>query len=76
LLPLETRFIDVFFNINTPPTVNNNENLPFTVTINPISGDANTTNNTFLLNQTTIGSYDPNDAAILQGPLNFTISSF
>ncbi|MBD0832420.1 DUF7619 domain-containing protein [Aestuariibaculum sediminum] len=68
LQPFESRQIYVDFNINTPPTVNNGENLAFTAVVNPISGDANPTNNTFTLNQTTIGSYDPNDAAILQGP--------
>lgn len=68
LLPLETRFIDVSFNINTPPTVNNGDNLPFIANINPTVSDANNSNNSFTLNQTTIGSYDPNDATILQGP--------
>jgi len=68
LQPFETRVINVNFSINAPPTVNNGENLPFTVTINPTVGDANSLNNSFVLNQTTIGSYDPNDAAILEGP--------
>jgi len=68
LQPFETRIINVNFSINTPPTVNNGENLPFTVTINPTVGDGNSLNNSFVLNQTTIGSYDPNDAVILEGP--------
>ena len=67
LLPFETRVINVFFNINTPPTVNNGDILLFDATINPIA-DANPANNTFNLQQITIGSYDPNDATVLQGP--------
>ncbi|OBX22843.1 MULTISPECIES: T9SS type A sorting domain-containing protein [Bizionia] len=68
LLPFETRVIHVFFNINTPPTVTNGDVLLFDAAISP-SSDANSANNTFILQQITIGSYDPNDAVVLQGPL-------
>ena len=69
LLPLETRSIDINFNIFTPPTVNNGDVLSYTASITPISGDYTPTNNTFTFNQITIGSYDPNDITILEGPL-------
>ena len=69
LMPLETRYIDENFNIFTPPTVNNGDTLAYTATVNPISGDYTPTNNTFNFNQITIGSYDPNDITILEGPL-------
>ena len=68
LAPFETRVINVFFNINTPPTVNNGDILSFQANITPM-GETNTANNTFDLQQITIGSYDPNDATVLQGPL-------
>ncbi|WP_420573250.1 T9SS type A sorting domain-containing protein [Kordia sp.] len=68
LQPFETRIINVFFNINTPPTVNNGDVLSYQANITPLT-ETITANNTFDLQQITIGSYDPNDAIILQGPL-------
>jgi hypothetical protein len=38
-----------------------------TVTVNPVSGDETQEDNTFELEQTVIGSYDPNDIQILEG---------
>ena len=38
-----------------------------TITINPVSGDETEEDNTFELEQTVIGSYDPNDIQILEG---------
>lgn len=69
LMPLETRTIDVHFNVFTPPTVNNGDVLAYTTSITPIAGDATPTNNSYTFNQITIGSYDPNDIIILEGPL-------
>ncbi|WP_298427245.1 T9SS type A sorting domain-containing protein [uncultured Kordia sp.] len=68
LQPFETRVINVFFNINTPPIVNNGDVLSFQASISPIA-ETVTINNTFDLQQITIGSYDPNDAIVLQGSL-------
>jgi len=67
LNPFETRIIDLKFNIFTPPTVNINDILNFTVTANPIVGDYTTSDNIYTLNQTVIGSYDPNDITCLEG---------
>ncbi|MBU2938775.1 T9SS type A sorting domain-containing protein [Lacinutrix sp. C3R15] len=69
LAPFETRTIDVNFNIVTPPTVNNGDTLTYTTSITPIAGDSTPTNNSYTFNQITIGSYDPNDITILEGPL-------
>lgn len=63
LLPLETNTIDVAFNLLPPPTVNIDDVLAHTVTINPDAGDQHV----FVLNQTVIGSYDPNDITCLEG---------
>ncbi|MEM6684546.1 MAG: T9SS type A sorting domain-containing protein [Bacteroidota bacterium] len=67
LSPFETRTIDLNFNVFPPPTTNINEGLASTVTINPSQGDATPDDNTYTLNQTVIGSYDPNDIRVLEG---------
>ncbi len=70
LLPFESRSILVTFNINAPtdtPAVNINDVLQFTTSILPMSGDESTSDNTFLLNQTVVGSFDPNDITCLEG---------
>jgi Leucine-rich repeat (LRR) protein len=71
LQPFEQRFIDVTFEINRPTDpinpVNNGDILTYNCTINPITGDANPTDNTATLDDITIGSYDPNDIIALEG---------
>jgi Leucine-rich repeat (LRR) protein len=70
LLPFETRTINLTFNINSPtetPPVNNDDILDFTANISPVSNDINSLNNSHILNQTVVGSYDPNDKTCLQG---------
>lgn len=70
LHPFESRAILVTFLIN-PPTdnipVNIGDELTFTSSIMPQSGDENTIDNLFILNQTVVGSYDPNDITCLEG---------
>jgi hypothetical protein len=67
LNPFETRTIDLDFNVFPPPTTNIDDELISTVSINPVAGDETQDDNTFELNQTVIGSYDPNDIQILEG---------
>lgn len=67
LNPFETRTIDLNFNVLAPPTTNIDDILNFKATINPISGDNTENDNVFELNQTVIGSYDPNDILVLEG---------
>lgn len=59
LLPFETRYIYVVFNV--PTTVIAGQVLTSTATITPLEGDINTGDNTFSLSETVINSYDPND---------------
>lgn len=70
LHPFESRAILVTFLIN-PPTdnvpVNIGDELTFTASIMPQAGDENTIDNLFILNQTVVGSYDPNDITCLEG---------
>jgi len=67
LNPFETRTIDLVLNVFTSPTVNIDDELEFTASINPTSGDSSPSNNIFVLNQTVVGSYDPNDIHVLEG---------
>ncbi|SDI45103.1 T9SS type A sorting domain-containing protein [Winogradskyella thalassocola] len=67
LNPFETRTIDLEFNVFAPPITNIDDELVATATINPVSGDETEEDNVFTLEQTVIGSYDPNDITVLEG---------
>ncbi len=70
LAPFESRRIYVIMQVH-PPTdtnpVNIGDVLNFTTTINPITGDENPSDNTFLYNQVVVGSFDPNEIICLEG---------
>ncbi len=71
LMPFESFSINLVFNVN-PPTdpnfpVNIDDVLSFEATADPITGDFNPDNNVFTLNQTVVGSFDPNDIVCLEG---------
>ncbi|WP_309640296.1 T9SS type A sorting domain-containing protein [Flavobacterium sp.] len=70
LLPFEIREITVTLNINSPsevPPVNGGDGLIFTTTINSSLTDETPNDNTFVLNQTVVNSFDPNDKTCLEG---------
>ena len=70
LQPFETREIEITFNVNSPmesPAVNNGNILNYTATITTANTDETPDDNTFTLNQTVVGSYDPNDKTCLEG---------
>lgn len=70
LQPFENRSIGLVLNVNSPvetPAVNIDDILNFTTTITPLAGDEIPADNTFVFNQTVVGSYDPNDITCLQG---------
>ena len=72
LQPFESREILVRIAINAPTDanpVNIGDVLTFTSTIMPQNGDENTMDNLFILNQTVVGSYDPNDITCLEGDI-------
>ncbi len=67
LLPSESRTIAVKLNVNSPmeiPAVNNGDILHSEATILPIIPGGN---NHFILDQTVVGSFDPNDKTCLEG---------
>lgn len=59
--PGDTASIFVNFTVAPPPTVNNNDTLSFTAFIDPVAGDETPANDTAILKQRVIGSFDPND---------------
>jgi len=68
LKPFETKTIDLEFKVFAPPAVNINEKVISTVSIIPDSGDDHTQeDNIFIVDQTVIGSYDPNDITCIEG---------
>ena len=70
LQPFESRVIAVTLNMNGPmeiPALNNGDHLNFTASITPTSGDETPGDNTFVLEQTLAGSFDPNDITCLEG---------
>lgn len=67
LVPFESRLIIVDFNVFAPPTTNIDDTIITTASINPISGDITENDNVFILEQTVIGSYDPNDILVIEG---------
>lgn len=67
LLPFQTKNILLNFTVKQPPVVNGQDVLVFTATINPSSVDSNPVNNTSVLNQIVVNSYDPNDITVREG---------
>ena len=70
LLPFESRSINVIMQINAPTDtnpVNIGDVLQFTSSIMPMAGDESTVDNLFQLNQTVVGSFDPNDITCIEG---------
>ena len=70
LQPLETREIQIVFNVNSPvesPAVNIDDILNYTATITTANSDETPDDNGFTLHQTVVGSYDPNDKTCLEG---------
>ena len=70
LQPFESREIDLILNVNSPmetPAVNNGDILNYTATIITANTDETPIDNTFILDQIVVGSYDPNDKTCLEG---------
>jgi len=70
LNPFEAREISVVLNVNSPmetPAVVSGDILNYTVTNTITNTDEMLSDNTFVLNQNVVNSYDPNDKTCLQG---------
>ncbi|MCF1420061.1 DUF7619 domain-containing protein [Mangrovimonas futianensis] len=72
LLPFESRSTFVTFNLNAPtetPPLNIDDVLIFSVEIVGSQEDENPDDNSFELNQTVVGAFDPNDKVCLEGDI-------
>jgi uncharacterized repeat protein (TIGR01451 family) len=70
LAPFETREILVTVNLNGPmetPPLNIGDILTYNAIVSPTDPDENPTNNNKTLRQIIVGSYDPNDKAVVEG---------
>jgi uncharacterized repeat protein (TIGR01451 family) len=68
LTPFQQRTISsIRFQILTNPIVNSGDDLTFTTSITPTANDATPINNTTVLSQTVVNSFDPNDIAVREG---------
>ncbi|MBS7253750.1 T9SS type A sorting domain-containing protein [Flavobacterium branchiicola] len=70
LKPYESKEMLLTVKVNSPtstPAVNNGDILKFTAVISSQDNDETPLDNTFALNQTVVGSYDPNDKTCLEG---------
>ncbi|RKE95153.1 T9SS type A sorting domain-containing protein [Ichthyenterobacterium magnum] len=67
LQPFEIRTIELNFSMNNIPSVMLGDILFFETEITPFTQDETIYNNSFNLQQTVIGSYDPNDISVLEG---------
>jgi len=68
--PFESREILVTMKLNAPtdtPPLNGGEILDFVATIDPVTGDETTGDNTLTLNQKVVNSFDPNDKTCIEG---------
>ncbi|MCF1190617.1 T9SS type A sorting domain-containing protein [Mangrovimonas sp. AS39] len=72
LMPFESRSTYVTFNLNAPtetPPLDIDDVLTFSVEIVGAQEDENADNNSFELNQTVVGAFDPNDKVCLEGDI-------
>ena len=67
LAPFESRTINVIFNFQAPPVNNIGDTLIFLAVVNPVNGDQTPYDNSFILPQRVVGSFDPNDKQCLEG---------
>lgn len=70
LKPFQTNEMLVMLNSNSPvetPAVNINDVFPFSASVTFPQTDETPTDNSFVFNQTVVGSYDPNDKTCVQG---------
>lgn len=70
LKPLENKEINFTLKVNRPtetPAINNEDILKYNTTIVSQDTDVTPKDNVFELNQTVVGSYDPNDKTCLEG---------
>jgi hypothetical protein len=69
LMPFQSKVVLIYFTVNVPQITLPGTILTFTANIMPTVGDINVANNTSVMTQTVVGSYDPNDIAVREGEI-------
>ena len=67
LAPFESKTIDINFTLLPPPINNIGDTLYYFAVVNPVINDQTPYDNSFILPQRVIGSFDPNDKQCLEG---------
>ena len=67
LIPFQSKNIDITLQVKTIPTVSLGEVISFEAMLGAFANDVHPSDNQFVLNQTIIGAYDPNDIQVLEG---------
>lgn len=67
LEPFQYQYIYVHFDVMPGTVVNLGDILTFTADITPLAGDDYPENNTYVLNQAVVNSWDPNDITVHEG---------
>lgn len=70
LEPLHSIAFGVVFNLNSPlevPAINNGDILHYTANVNTSNADDTPSDNTSILNQQVVNSFDPNDKTCIEG---------
>ncbi len=67
LQPFASSIINFTMQTFTPPTVNGGEIAEFTAIVTPDANDNTPNDNTFILEQEIVNSFDPNDKRVVQG---------
>lgn len=67
LQPFRSDWVRLDFTLFPPPTTEIDDILVFESTIFPVAGDANPDDNSAVLEQLVIGSFDPNDIQVVEG---------
>jgi|GEM_PF-610354 surface protein len=65
--PFQSRFIDLKMQTFAPPIVNGEDILELIAHVSPDENDYTPDDNTFVLEQVVVNSFDPNDIQVLQG---------
>ena len=67
LPPYQAGYIYLEFTVAVPPTVDMGDILTFTANVTPLDGDDHPENNTYVLEQVSTNSWDPNDIRCHEG---------
>jgi hypothetical protein len=67
LIPFQSKIVDITFQVQAIPNVTIGEVVSFGAQLSNVPNDVHAFDNQFVLNQTILGAYDPNDINVLEG---------